>query len=138
MLSKKFRLSLLFTLSLLGLSAIVFASYQFGLQAGAKHYKSSDHGDLLDAKVVSLAELAILAADRPVFYQGSNRHFHYLRLADVGYLRLRHGEVTIPQHGFDGDGSADVGMIWRTLYVENGKLKSTEPAPGAPGGGGLF
>jgi hypothetical protein len=115
-------------LALIGVIALAFASYRFGFQSGAEYAGSSD---LLFANVLSLTELDTIAAGSPIYYQGSTRDFHFIRVDGVGYYRLRRPDITIPQHDFDGDGSTPLGGIFKTLTMENGKLK----AGGKPTGG---
>ena len=116
---------------MLGLVAVVglmFAAYRLGLEAAAEVTGSAD---LIEANLVSVAELGAIADNEPVFYQGSNRHFHYFRVEDAGYFKMRLTETNIPQHGFVGDGSGSLGMIFKTLTIEAGKLKAGD----APTGG---
>ena len=122
------RFSLLAMLCVIAICALCFASYRFGFQAGANKTGASD---LLDAAVVSMSELDAIADGAPVFYQGSTATHHYIRVVDVGFVRLRRSEVTIPSAGFSGDGSSSLGLIWKQLTIENGKLRASDAPSGS-------
>ena len=125
---KNSRFSILMLFSVIGVLAIALAAWRAGYQSGMEH---SGAGDLIDAKVVSLDELDTISSGRSIFYQGSNDSFHYVRVDGVGYFRLRSSNVTIPQQGFQGDGASSLGMIWRMLTIEDGKLKASDPPTGS-------
>ena len=107
--------------------AVAFAFYRFGVRAGSQSGGSSD---LLYADVVSLPQLDSIASDQRIYYQGSNQWYHYIRVENVGFFRLRRSDVRIPKTGYDGDGAKSLGMIWMKLSIEDGKLKASEAANG--------
>lgn len=122
------RFSLLTVLAMIGAIAIVFGAYRLGYNAGAKRAGSSD---LMDAKIVTLVDLDTIAKGGSIYYQGSDDQFHFIRVPDVGFFRLRSSDVDVPDAGFTGDASSPLGMIWLTLTIQGGKLKAPDAPTGA-------
>ncbi|MGB7326590.1 MAG: hypothetical protein WBD31_17070 [Rubripirellula sp.] len=117
-----------------GLVAAVSAIMAFGCDVADDHDGQSEgNWGLISAKVVSVSEIDRLASGEPVFYQGSNDQWHYFRVGSVGYYRLRRSEVSIPTHGFEGDGTASLGMVFMTLTVDGERLHAAELPTGTMG-----
>lgn len=124
------RFSLLVLLAMIGAVAIALGAYRLGHSAGAKHAGSSD---LMDANVITLVDLDVIAKGGSIHYQGSDEQFHFVRVPDVGFFRLRSSDVDVPLAGFTGDASSPLGMISLTLTIQDGKLKASDAPTGTFG-----
>ena len=122
------QISIVTLLSVIGFIAIVLAAWRAGYLSGSQH---SGSRDLVNARVISLDELDSISSDRALHYQGSNDQFHYIRVDGAGYYRLTRADVSIPLHGFEGDGTSALGMTSMTLTIEDNRLKASSLPTGS-------